>query len=107
MGNRFVHLTNYSINKHNKSDENSVSNHKWKLSKLWSYLTERGVDVPSLWSCITDIIFKTLASVVSCITTMVDQNCRRRASVYELFGFDIILDADLKPWLLEVNVSPR
>nr|CAH8824989.1 unnamed protein product [Trichobilharzia regenti] len=106
LGNRFVHLTNYSINKHNKSDENSVSNHKWKLSKLWSYLTERGVDVPSLWSCITDIIFKTLASVVSCITTMVDQNCRRRASVYELFGFDIILDADLKPWLLEVNVSP-
>ncbi|CAH8827517.1 unnamed protein product [Trichobilharzia szidati] len=106
LGNRFVHLTNYSINKYNKSGENSVLNHKWKLSKLWSYLTERGVDVPSLWSRITDIIFKTLASVVSCITTMVDQNCRRRASVYELFGFDIILDADLKPWLLEVNVSP-
>ncbi|CAH8463755.1 unnamed protein product [Schistosoma turkestanicum] len=106
LRNRFVHLTNYSINKYNKTDETFVSNHKWKLSTLWSYLTERGVDVLNLWSRIVDIIFKTLSSVVNCIATMVDQNCRRRASVYELFGFDIILDADLKPWLLEVNVSP-
>ncbi|CAI2725255.1 unnamed protein product [Schistosoma spindalis] len=106
LRNRFVHLTNYSVNKYNKTEETFVSNHKWKLSTLWSYLTERGADVPNLWSHIVDIVFKTLSSVVSCIATMVDQNCRRRASVYELFGFDIILDADLKPWLLEVNVSP-
>ncbi|CAH8483540.1 unnamed protein product [Schistosoma margrebowiei] len=106
LRNRFVHLTNYSVNKYNKTEESFVSNHKWKLSTLWSYLTERGADVPNLWSRIVDIVFKTLSSVANCIATMVDQNCRRRATVYELFGFDIILDADLKPWLLEVNVSP-
>lgn len=29
IGNRFVHLTNYSINKHNKEDDTGVENHKW------------------------------------------------------------------------------
>ena len=49
-------------------------------------------------------------SLTSCegyIVSLVKANVRHSSSVHELFGFDIMLDKHLKPWLLEVNVSPR
>jgi hypothetical protein len=29
-----------------------------------------------------------------------------RTNCYEVLGFDILIDSDLKPWLIEVNITP-
>jgi len=41
------------------------------------------------------------------INSMIVGNVRHRYCCHELFGFDVLLDESLKPWLIEVNVSPR
>ncbi|XP_076766764.1 tubulin monoglutamylase TTLL4 [Xylocopa sonorina] len=111
LSDRFMHLTNYSINKTNSTYTSnncvdSCTGHKWALRTLWSYLEKEQVDVAQLWANMKDIVVKTMIAGESSITSLTRANTSSRYCCYELFGFDILLDENLKPWLLEVNISP-
>jgi len=72
---------------------------------LWRHFQGQGKDTDALWDKIEEIVIKTLISAEEPITA--SAHCLpNRYNGYELFGFDIILDNELKPWLLEVNISP-
>ncbi|NXA83438.1 TTLL4 polyglutamylase, partial [Thryothorus ludovicianus] len=111
LSNKFMHLTNYSVNKKNteyksNSDETACQGHKWALKALWSYLNQKGVNSEAIWEKIKDIVIKTIIASEPYVNSLVKMYVRRPYCCHELFGFDIMLDENLKPWILEVNISP-
>ncbi|KAM9305042.1 tubulin monoglutamylase TTLL4 [Gastrophryne carolinensis] len=111
LSNKFMHLTNYSVNKKNvdymaNTDETACQGHKWALRALWTYLDQKGFSSEKIWEKIKEMVIKTIIASEPYVNSLVKMCVQNPYSCHELFGFDIMLDENLKPWVLEVNISP-
>uniref|UniRef100_A0A8C1YUQ9 Tubulin--tyrosine ligase-like protein 5 n=1 Tax=Cyprinus carpio TaxID=7962 RepID=A0A8C1YUQ9_CYPCA len=110
--NQFMHLTNYSVNKKSSDyvscDDPEVEDYgnKWSMSAMLRYLRQEGKDTTLLMGQIEDLIVKALLSAEIHIATACKMFVPHRCNCFELYGFDVLIDSNLKPWLLEVNLSP-
>ena len=99
MENMTIHLTNVAIQK-NADDYNETHGSKWSIENLRFYLEQtRGKQAADkCFDEIKNIIYISLKSVQSVIIN--DKHC------FEMYGYDILIEENLKPWLIEVNASP-
>lgn len=110
-----MHLTNYAINKNNSKfifNEDSAADdvgHKRSLASIYKLLETEGHDIEKLKKDIECIIMKTLSSVQPYLTHLY-KSCQpdefSNSMCFEVLGFDVILDSNLRPWVLEVNHTP-
>ena len=79
---------------------------KWSLTALCKHLEDIGIDMKLMWSKIYDLIIKSVISVEEKILSSIKKYCSHKNNCFEILGYDVLIDSELKPWLLEVNLSP-
>ncbi|XP_065336769.1 tubulin polyglutamylase TTLL13-like [Cloeon dipterum] len=105
--NVFMHLTNYSINKHSCDFMKGEEGSKRRISMINAWLLHQGFDVGLIWSSIDDAISKTVIATAENLKRQYRMSFPRHfQGCFVLLGFDIMLDADLKPHVIEVNRCP-
>eukprot|EP00762_Andalucia_godoyi_P004525 ANDGO_05127.mRNA.1 Tubulin polyglutamylase ttll-4 len=110
--NRFMHLTNYAVNKKSKDfvkntdDQEDGTGSKWSLKAFRKYLQDQGIDDDALFLRIEDVIIKTIIAADAEVNTKLKRSIHDRGACFELFGFDVLLDENLKPYVIEVNIMP-
>ena len=91
----YRHLTNSSINKHSTShvlDKDVIgAGAKWDLTRFKQWYKDHG-SYEKLWHRIQKIINCTLLLLLDKVPTSTN------VKAFELFGFDVMIDANYKPW---------
>jgi len=116
LGNAFMHLTNYSVNKHSskfKSSRAHDSGSKRSLSAILQTLeAEGGPAATTMWASIKELCERTLLALQP---GLIEAYSTRQPKVglhphgpkgFQIIGFDILFEENYRLRLLEVNSNP-
>lgn len=102
--NPYSYLTNPDVNALNLDADVPVEFVDFQRYRAW--LREQGHDDEALFARIEDMV------ALTCLAALEPMRERSRVigadtrGCYELMGIDCLIDADIKPWILECNLSP-
>ncbi len=104
LDNPYRHLTNPDINEHNTEADVPVIFHSFRVYKEW--LRSEGIDIEKLFADIQDLINLTVIASREKMRDQAQSYSADTQGAYELLGLDLMVDKNLKPWILECNLSP-
>jgi len=105
--NPFIHLTNFAINekniKFNMNDKENFNSNIWNFSMFKNYLAKQNINFKTIYDKIKDIIIKSFLSFDQIYINKIEKLEINDKKVFQLFGIDIMLNENLKPFLIEIN----
>ncbi|CAD5229334.1 unnamed protein product [Bursaphelenchus okinawaensis] len=110
----YSHLTNYSLNKgndayvHSSNLKDQLSGSKRLLSTVFHQMESNGLRTRKLWHDVKLIIVKTVLAMVPEIMLNYEHyfSDSPGPQCFQIMGFDVIVDKNGIPLLLEVNSAP-
>ena len=108
----YRHLTNVAINTKNRNTYKKAVNadteegSKWSLQVYESYCEHNGIDFKKIWNQMADIAIKSILAVKDYFLKQIISNGTKDKNHFKLFGYDFLVDENLKVHLIEVNSRP-
>ncbi|CAK58845.1 unnamed protein product (macronuclear) [Paramecium tetraurelia] len=92
----FIHLTNNAVQKHSKNYGFFELGNQISYSELDYYTNGE----------FTKTVLPKLKSIIVFSWMAVQNTFKKFKYSFEIFGYDFMLDEQLKPWLIEINTNP-
>ncbi|CAG9315373.1 unnamed protein product [Blepharisma stoltei] len=103
--NKYIHLTNDAVQKNSEDYGKYENGNKMTYSDFQRYLDKNCNDKKRNFNEeVLPVIRTMVKDTIQAVYLKLDPN--HRIHTFEIFGYDFLLDEDLKPWLLEVNTNP-
>jgi len=111
INDKFVHITNTKINYENKNyksaiDFNDEEANLWSISLYKKFLKRQNIIWDDIREKIKDIIIKSIACVYKNLLEEIEKQKLSDQSFYNLLGFDILINDNYTPQLIEINKNP-
>lgn len=103
LDDRFVHLTNDAIQKHDEEYGKYEFHNKLSYTDMNKYVENMFIG-KSFFKDVEPQIKEQVTDTIRAVANKLNVN--RRQHCFEVFGYDFMVDTNFKVWLIEVNSNP-